>query len=145
MPYDLQGKLLRVLQEEYIRRVGGVNDIHIDVRIIATINEEAEDLLNSERLRKDLFYRLNIIRINVPPLRDRRNDILLLANKFIEKYNKIYNKSIIELTKEAKKRLMNYNYPGNVRELENIIMAAISMVEGENILTEKDLFRNIKI
>lgn len=139
MPYELQGKLLRVLQEDYIRRVGGSKDIPIDVRIITTINEKAETLIEQGKLRKDLYYRLNIINIDVPPLRERKEDILILADKFIDKHNKRYNKNVWMLSDKAKKKLVNYNYPGNVRELENIIMAAMSMIDDENVLTDKHI------
>ncbi|HVI42349.1 MAG TPA: sigma 54-interacting transcriptional regulator, partial [Anaerovoracaceae bacterium] len=142
MPYELQGKLLRVLQEDYLRRVGGTEDIPIDVRIIATINERPEQLIESGKLRKDLYYRLNIISIDLPPLREKKDDILLLANKFIEKHNKRYGKSVHSLSEGAKEKLLHYDYPGNVRELENIIMAAVSMVDEEQILTEKHILIN---
>ncbi len=139
MPYELQGKLLRVLQEDYIRRVGGSRDIPIDVRIIATINEKAENLIKQGKLRKDLYYRINIIPIDVPPLRERKEDILVLADKFIDKHNQRYNKNVWMLSDKAKEKLMGYNYPGNVRQLENIIMAAISMIDDENVLTDKHI------
>ena len=143
MPYELQGKLLRVLQEDYIRRVGGTKDIPIDVRIIATINEPAEELIQSGKLRKDLYYRLNIIQIDIPPLRERPDDILLLADKFLEKHNKKYNKEVWMLSEKAKEKLLDYDYPGNVRELENIIMSAVSMaLEDEHVLTDKHLIVN---
>lgn len=139
MPYELQGKLLRVLQEDYIRRVGGSKDIPIDVRIIATVNEPTEALIKQGKLRKDLYYRIKIIPIDVPPLRERREDILILAEQFIDKHNKRYNKNIWMLSDKAKEKLLSYNYPGNVRELENIIMAAISMIDDENVLTDKHI------
>lgn len=143
MPYELQGKLLRVLQEDYIRRVGGTKDIPIDVRIIATINEPAEELIQSGKLRKDLYYRLNIIQIDIPPLRERPDDILLLADKFLEKHNKKFNKEVWMLSERAKEKLLDYDYPGNVRELENIIMSAVSMaMEDEHVLTDKHLIIN---
>lgn len=142
MPYELQGKLLRVLQEDYLRRVGGTEDIPIDVRIIATINERPEHLIQSGKLRKDLYYRLNIISIDLPPLREKKDDILLLGNKFIEKYNKRYGKRVLGLSEGAKEKLLHYDYPGNVRELENIIMAAISMADEEQVLTEKHILIN---
>lgn len=141
MPYELQGKLLRVLEEEYLRRVGGTRDIPIDVRIIATINEDPGLLIKHKRLREDLYYRLNIIRINMPPLRERKEDILFLANKFIEKYNMKYGKNITGISNKAQVMLLSYDYPGNVRELENFIMAAISLSENKGTLTEKDIFR----
>jgi arginine utilization regulatory protein len=142
MPYELQGKLLRVLQEDYIRRVGGTEDIPIDVRIIATINERPDHLIQSGKLRKDLYYRLNIIGIDLPPLREKKDDILLLTEKFIEKYNKRYGKNVTSVSEGAKEKLLHYDYPGNVRELENIIMAAISMADEELQLTEKHILIN---
>jgi len=135
MPYELQAKLLRVLQENYIRRVGGTRDIPIDVRIISTSNESPESILRNGNIRKDLYYRLNVIQLNVPPLRERKDDILVLANMFIRKYNERLNKEIISMSKEAQDNLFKYDYPGNVRELENIIMAAVSLAEdAERIL-----------
>ncbi|MDF2949098.1 MAG: hypothetical protein K0R07_1125 [Sedimentibacter sp.] len=135
MPYELQAKLLRVLQENYIRRVGGTNDIPIDVRIITTSNEPTEAILKYGKIRKDLFYRLNVIQLNVPPLRDRKDDIIMLTNMFIHKFNERLNKEILSITKEAQDALLKYDFPGNVRELENIIMSAISMSDdNERIL-----------
>lgn len=139
MPYELQAKLLRVLQENYIRRVGGTKDIPIDVRIITTSNERPEDMLTDGKIRKDLFYRLNIIPLYVPPLRERRDDILVLAEKFIDKYNERYNKKILIMSEKAKEKLLSYDYPGNVRELENIIMGGMAMAENEHVLTEAHL------
>ena len=134
MPYELQGKLLRVLQEDYIRRVGGTRDIPIDVRIIATINEPAEQLIQRGQLRKDLYYRLNVISLSIPPLRERRDDILLLAERFLDKHNRRNGKEVWMLADSAKQKLLDHDYPGNVRELENIIMAGVSMVENEHVL-----------
>lgn len=143
MPLELQGKLLRVLQENYTRRVGGTQDIPLDVRIIATINEPAEDLLASGLLRKDLYYRIAVIQLHIPPLRNRRDDIILLAEKFTEKYNKKYGKQVWMLSQAAKDKLQSYDYPGNVRELENIIMSALSMMDAEeHVLQDEDLIIN---
>ena len=143
MPQELQGKLLRVLQENYIRRVGGTRDIPLDVRIIATINEPAEELLATGRLRRDLYYRIAVISINIPPLRSRRDDILLLAEKFIDKYNRKYDKQVWMMAEGAKEKLLSYDYPGNVRELENIVMSALSLMDGgEHVLEEEDLIIN---
>lgn len=141
MPYELQGKLLRVLQDDSVRRLGGLKDITIDVRVIAVINEDANKLIKSGRLRQDLYYRLKVIEIKVPPLRERREDILPLAEHFIEKYSAKYQKNILALSSEAKRGLQDYDYPGNVRELENIIKAGISLADGNSILTEDNLFR----
>jgi len=139
MPYDLQGKLLRVLQEDYVRRVGGMNDIPIDVRIMATINEPIHQLLQYGRLRKDLFYRINIIGLEAMPLRERLDDIEVLADFFLKKHNRKNNKQIWRITKEAKEKLKRYDYPGNIRELENIIMSAVSMATDEHKLTVEDI------
>ena len=143
MPLDLQAKLLRVLQEGYIRRVGGRSDIPVDVRIIATINEDPEELLEKGLIRKDLFYRIAVIRIDIPPLRERRDDIVLLAEKFLEKYNEKYGRQAWLFSEKAKEKLLSYDYPGNVRELENIIQSALSMFEPtEHVVGEDDLVIN---
>ena len=140
MPYELQAKLLRVLQENYIRRVGGTNDIPINVRIITTCNEHPEKILKDGKLRKDLFYRLNVIQINIPPLRDRIDDVILLSKMFIDKYNETFNKQITGFSEEVKDYLLKYNYPGNVRELENIIMSAISMCDDNEYMLDGSHF-----
>ena len=139
MPYDLQSKLLRVLQESYIRRIGGSKDIPVDVRIIATVNEPPEELMAKGLLRKDLYYRLNVINISIPPLRERLDDIELLAEKFMEKHDKRFGKEVWMISDKALKKLKSYDYPGNVRELENIMEQAISMADNEHVLTEKHL------
>lgn len=148
MPYDLQSKLLRVLQESYIRRVGGSKNIPIDVRIIATVNELPEDLIEKGELRKDLYYRLNVINILIPPLRERMDDIPLLAERFMEKHNKKYGKEVWMLSDSALNKLRSYDYPGNVRELENIIEQAVSMADREHVLNAKHIsmpnFKKIK-
>ncbi|MDO4517709.1 MAG: sigma 54-interacting transcriptional regulator [Bacillota bacterium] len=139
MPIGLQGKLLRVLQEQYIRRVGGEKDIPIDVRIIATINESAEDLIRQGRLREDLYYRLSTVNLSIPALRDRKDDIPLLVAEFLKRYNEKYDKEFWMVSDKAKARLMEYNYPGNVRELDNIIMAAVTMADDGHVLDEEAL------
>lgn len=137
MPIGLQGKLLRVLQEEYIRRVGGEKDIPINVRVIATINEPAKDLVAKGLLRKDLYFRLGIVNMQIPALRERKDDIPVLVQEFLKKYNARYDKEVWMLSDGAREKLKNYDYPGNVRELENIIMAAVSMADDEHVLEEK--------
>lgn len=139
MPFDLQSKLLRVLQENYIRRVGGTKDIPVDVRIIATINEKAEDLIAQGKLRMDLYYRLKIIEINVPPLRERRQDIITLSKYFLEKYNHEYKKQFSKISEKAETLLLRYDYPGNVRELEHVIMSIVSLADNEIVLKEDHL------
>ena len=137
MPYGLQGKLLRVLQEDYIRRVGGTKDIPIDTRIIATVNEAPEKLMSEGRLRKDLYYRLNVVGISIPPLRARKDDIPLLVQRFLEIISKKMNKEVWMMGDRALKKLERYDYPGNVRELENILTQGVSMTEGEHVLSER--------
>lgn len=145
MPCELQSKLLRVLQEDYVRRIGGTVDIPVDVRMIATVNERPELLMKGGRLRADLYYRLNIISIDLPPLRDRKDDIPILAGYFMEKYSRRYGKMVQTITDGAKEKLLCYDYPGNVRELENIIMAAISLAgEEEQALTEHHILTCMK-
>lgn len=139
MPYDLQGKLLRVLQEEYIRRLGGTKDIPVDTRIIATVNEDPQELIKSGKLRKDLYYRLNVVNISIPPLRERKPDISLLVTRFLEKNNQRFGKELWMISDSSLKTLEHYDYPGNVRELENIIIQAVSMSGGEHVLSEKNL------
>ena len=109
------------------------------MRIIATINEPAEKLIQSGRLRRDLYYRLCVILINMPPLRERRDDIPILAERFLSKHNVREGKEVWMISEGAKELLKAYDYPGNVRELENIIAAAISMTDGEHVLTEEHL------
>ena len=140
MPYELQSKLLRVLQEKYIRRVGGSKDILVDVRIIATVNETPQELIERGALRPDLYYRLNVIGITIPPLRERKGDIPILAERFIRKYNEEYDRELWMIAEPALEKLKAYDYPGNVRELKNIIMSAVSMAEeGEHVLAEEDV------
>ncbi|MGX4599377.1 sigma-54 interaction domain-containing protein [Faecalimicrobium sp. JNUCC 81] len=136
MPLQLQAKLLRVLQEGYVRRVGGTKDIPVDVRVIATTNENPQYILNEGKLRKDLYYRLNVIYIQIPPLRERGEDIILLANKFIEKYNQKLDKSVKGIVDRGKKMLRNHYWQGNVRELENTIYSSMSMMDEEELLSE---------
>lgn len=132
MTVELQAKLLRVLQEGYIRRIGGIKDIPIDVRIIATTNELPSKLLKENKIRKDLYYRLNVISINIPSLNEREDDIILLVDYFIKKYNKKLNKKVKYIDKKAKNLLINHKWHGNIRELENTIYSAISMIDYED-------------
>lgn len=139
MPLQLQAKFLRVLQEGYVRRVGGTKDIPVDVRVIATTNENPIDILNEGKLRKDLYYRLNVIFIHVPALRERGNDIILLSEMFIKKYNKKLDKNIKGLCIKSINLLKNHYWQGNVRELENTIYSSMSMMENEDIITIDDI------
>ena len=139
MSLPLQAKLLRVLQEGYIRRIGGTKDIAIDVRIIATTNEDPKEIINKGGLRRDLFYRLSVVNIFIPPLRERVEDIELLCQYFISKYNKILDKKIERLSDIVISEFLEYSWPGNIRELENFIESAMNMVtKGDRTLNKED-------
>jgi DNA-binding NtrC family response regulator len=117
----LQAKLLRVLEDQVIRRVGGLRDMQVDVRVIAASNRDLEKAVREGHFRQDLYYRLAIIAIFIPPLRDRKDDILPLVNFFIERYNRRFKKSIRGITDETRSLMLAHNWPGNVRELKNTI------------------------
>lgn len=143
IPLSIQVKLLRVLQEHQFERVGGTENINIDVRIIAATNHNLENKIKDGSFREDLYYRLNIVGIHIPPLRERKEDILPLIDFFIHRYSQENNRSDIEISKEAIDLLMKYNYPGNVRELENIIERAVVLAR-TNILATSDLPLTVK-
>jgi two-component system, NtrC family, response regulator PilR len=132
----LQVKLLRVLQERRIKLVGGVGERDVDVRVIAATNKVLETEVREGRFREDLYYRLNVITIHLPPLRDRREDIPLIADHFLRKYTKEMGKEIRGFTGDALRWLSNYRYEGNVRELENIIERAVTFEMTDAITTE---------
>ncbi|HPT47125.1 MAG TPA: sigma-54 dependent transcriptional regulator [Candidatus Rifleibacterium sp.] len=140
---SLQVKLLRVLQERKFRRVGGTSDIHVDVRIISATNADLEKNIEDGRLRQDLFYRLNVFTITLPPLRDRRDDILLLAKNFLEEFRKEFSKDIGGFREDTIKILDSYNFPGNVRELRNIIERA-TLLETSNQIRPASLPEELK-
>ncbi|MCC5910405.1 MAG: sigma-54-dependent Fis family transcriptional regulator [Clostridiaceae bacterium] len=121
LSYDMQTKFLRFLEDRKFKRVGGLQDIEVDIRIIAATNKNLEDAIAKKEFREDLYYRLNVVPVELPPLRKRGKDILLLANHYLEVYNKKFNKNILGFTKEAEEKLMNYSWKGNVRELSNVI------------------------
>ncbi len=123
----MQSKLLRVLQEREIRRVGGTEQLEVDVRVIAATNQDLEAMVREKRFREDLYYRINVIALQMPPLRGKREDIPVLANHFLTKYSKTMGKKIREITPEAMQKLLEYDWPGNVRELENVIERAVAL------------------
>jgi transcriptional regulator with PAS, ATPase and Fis domain len=129
----LQAKLLRVLEDQLIRRVGGVRDIQVDVRVIAASNRDLEKAVREGQFRQDLYYRLAIIAIFIPPLRERKEDILPLVDYFIEHYNRNFKKSVRGITDETRRRLQAHDWPGNVRELKNSIERAM-ILEDEPLL-----------
>ncbi|MBC8587001.1 sigma-54 interaction domain-containing protein [Paratissierella segnis] len=144
MSLSLQAKLLRVLQEGYIRRVGGTKDIPIDVRIIATTNEDPNDCIRQGTMRKDLYYRLSVINVFIPPLRERINDIEMLCNYFIKKYNKVLNKNIESISGDVINKFKEYAWPGNVRELENFIESAMNFASFDDVILTEDYFVSSK-
>ncbi|WP_313755820.1 sigma 54-interacting transcriptional regulator [Tissierella sp.] len=136
LPIYLQAKLLRVLQENAIQRLGSITNIPVDIRIIAATNQDLESMVNENKFRADLFYRLNVIPIYLPPLNQRLSDIDILSTHFIEKYNRKLMKNINNISKEALELMKSYSWPGNVRELENTIEYAINMEDTEIIQIE---------
>ncbi len=134
----LQSKILRVLENQTFMRVGGEREIKVDIRIIAATNKDLETMVKEGVFRKDLYYRLKVMVVEMPPLRDRVEDILLLSNLFIEENNKEYNKNIKGFSDEAKKLMAQYYWPGNVRELKNVIERAMILTDQE-LITPKHL------
>lgn len=133
MSLTMQVKLLRVLQERCLRPVGGTNEIPIDVRVIAATNKNLDNLVAENLFREDLYYRLSVIPVVVPPLRERTEDISLLANHFLKKYAPAAGKSILRIAPEALRILTSYEWPGNVRQLENTIERAVAMEESQEL------------
>jgi DNA-binding NtrC family response regulator len=125
MPLELQSKLLQVLEQQEFVRVGGINNIHVDVRIICATNKNLEEAIQRHLFRDDLFYRLNEITLPLPPLRERQEDIPLLANHFLNRYNELYQKEYPSLSHETISKLMDFDWPGNVRQLENFIKQVV--------------------
>lgn len=143
MPLDLQAKLLRVIQDGRIRRVGGLNEKAVDVRIIASTNIEPDICVKNGVIRNDLYYRLNVIGIRIPGLRNRKSDIPMMLDFFISKYNKKLNKRVKGATRNTMNRLLAYDWPGNVRELEHIIESIVNFKEN-GYIEEDDLPDNLK-
>lgn len=136
MPAALQAKLLRFLEEKTFRRVGGTTDIHVDVRVIAATNRDIEQAIRDKQFREDLFYRLNIIPIYLPPLRQRAGDIALLTNYFIAAFNREFKKGIKGLDEDAERLLESHPWPGNVRELRNAIERAVLLTRNEHLTAD---------
>jgi len=139
---SLQVKLLRVLQEREFERVGGNRTIHVDVRIIAATNQDLETMVEERRFRQDLFYRLNVIPIVIPPLRERRTDIPLLIDHFLTRFNQSKHTEVVGLDDEALRLLIEYDWPGNIRELENM-MERLAVLKKQGILSSEDLPQKI--
>ncbi len=135
---ELQVKLLRVLQERKYYRLGGTKEISVDVRVIASTNREIDKLVEEGKFREDLFYRLNVARLQLPPLRERGNDIILLATSFVKDFNKKFGKNITGFTSEAADLMMNYKWKGNIRELRNIIERVV-LLETNDIISKESI------
>jgi two-component system response regulator PilR (NtrC family) len=138
LPSILQVKLLRVVQEKTFRRIGGTDDIKVDVRIISATNQNLSVQVKEGTFREDLYYRLNVIPIQLPPLRERKDDIPILAKHFIKKYSQEFSKEIRNISIYALELLMDYQFPGNIRELENIIERSVAL-ETSNIILPENL------
>ncbi len=133
IPLETQAKLLRVIQEREFMRLGGIETIKVDVRIIAATNVDLQRMMGEGRFREDLYYRLHVITVQLPPLRERKDDIPLLVQHFLDKYGVENNKPGLELSAEALDLLADYDWPGNVRELENVIERATVLSSGPRI------------
>ena len=144
LPLGSQVKLLRAVQTKKIMRLGSSNEIDVDVRIIATTNKNIEQEVARGNFREDLYYRLNVLRLVIPPLRERPEDIIVLVNYFIKKYSKREGKKIAGVSKGAMEKILNYSYPRNVRELENMIERAIIITNSDEI-KEEDIIMNFNV
>lgn len=138
MPLTMQVKLLRVLEDRKIQRLGSVKEITLDIRLIAATNRNLEQLIREGKFREDLFYRLNVVRIEIPPLAERQGDILLLARVFLDKFSRKLGKEVTGISPAVASALTSYAWPGNVRELENIIERSVVLTAG-SVISEADL------
>lgn len=136
MPLEMQPKLLRVLEERKVRHVGGEKEISFDTRVIASTNRDLESEVEDGRFREDLYYRLNVVQIHLPPLRARGNDILLLAQKFVQKFSEKLSKPVRGISSEAARKLLEYDWPGNVRQLQNSMERAVTLTRFEQITVD---------
>ncbi len=133
IPLELQPKLLRVLQEQEFERLGSARTLHVDVRLVAATHRNLEQMVEDHEFRGDLYYRLNVFPMMVPPLRDRREDISLLAWHFVRKYSQRMHKSIVHIPEETIQTLTRYHWPGNIRELQNVIERAVILTPGDTL------------
>jgi transcriptional regulator with PAS, ATPase and Fis domain len=144
MPMSLQVKLLRVLQEREFERIGGNNTVKIDVRIIAATSSNLEQMVKEGTFREDLYYRLNVIPINLPPLRERREDIPLLMQRFVERFCETHRLELKSVSPPVLKALMTFDWPGNVRQLENLIERMVALSGARTAILPQDLPREIQ-
>ena len=137
MSLSTQAKLLRILQERTFERLGGMEIIKVDIRFIVATNKDLEQAISNGRFREDLYYRLNVVSINIPPLRERREDIPELVSYFIKKFNRELKKGIVGITPTAMEKIASHGWPGNVRQLENVLKRAMVLCQGEWILEDQ--------
>lgn len=143
MDIKIQAKLLRAIQEKEIDRIGGKSPIKVNTRIIATSNRNLDEAIKNGTFRQDLYYRLNVVNINIPPLRDRMDDVMVLTKHFVKKYSELNDIPLKPVSKEAETKLMNYRWPGNVRELENTIHRAVLLSTGDEISADAVILDDI--
>jgi two-component system response regulator HydG len=136
LPLELQPKLLRAIQERTVRPVGGTSEVSFDARIVSTTNKDLESAVEDERFREDLYFRLNVIHVQVAPLRTRGKDILLLAQHFLDRFAQQSGKSVTGLSSGAASKLLDYTWPGNVRELQNCMERAVALTRTQEILVD---------
>jgi transcriptional regulator with PAS, ATPase and Fis domain len=141
MPVSSQAKLLRVLQERSFRRVGGTKEVSVDVRVVVATNKQLEQEMREARFREDLYFRLSVLELQLPPLRNRRDDIPLLISHFVKKYQEMVDTRIKGFSTKAMKQLCEYDWPGNVRELENEVERAVTLVGDGALVQPEDLSR----
>lgn len=139
MPISLQTKMLRVIQEKKVRRIGSHKEISLDLKIISSINQDPHEEINSGRLRLDLFYRLGVVSLHIPSLRERTLDLDMLIQHFIEKFNKRLKKNVVDVSKDVKRFFKSYRWPGNVRELEHVTEGSMNLLQAESIIEQQHL------
>jgi DNA-binding NtrC family response regulator len=140
MSLTTQAKLLRVLQEKSFERLGGMETIKVDIRLIVATNKNLEEAISDDKFREDLYYRLNVVSITIPPLRERKEDIPDLVSYFLKKFNRELKKGLVGITPSAMEKIASYGWPGNVRQLENVLKRAMVLCQGEWILEDHLLF-----
>jgi DNA-binding NtrC family response regulator len=140
MSLPTQAKLLRVLQEKSFERLGGTETIKVDIRLIVATNKNLEEAISSGRFREDLYYRLNVVSITIPPLRERKEDLSDLVSYFLRRFNRELKRGTVGITSAAMKKITSYGWPGNVRQLENVLKRAMVLCQGEWILEDQLLF-----
>jgi two-component system NtrC family response regulator len=133
MPFNLQAKLLRFLQEKVIERLGGRKEVPVDVRVVCATNKSLEEMVENKEFREDLFYRISEITLNIPPLRDRDEDVLILANFFLQQYAKEYSRNVRSFSDDGVKAILSHRWPGNIRELQNKVKSSVIMTTGTQV------------